>query len=64
MIKWNIDSDSLDISILSARNKVPSKFESQEYYNDRKFEALVALYGFNPLLMAVGYARKINSSEF
>lgn len=64
MIKWNIDSDSLDISILSARNKVPSKFESQEYYNERKFEALVALYGFNPLMMAVGYARKINSSEF
>ena len=46
MIKWNIDADSLDISILSAKNKVPSKFESQEYYNDKKFESLVALYGF------------------
>jgi hypothetical protein len=64
MIKWNIDSDSLDISIISAKNKVPSKFESQEYYNDRKFESLVALYGFNPLFMAVGHAKKIKSSEF
>ncbi len=64
MIKWNVDADSLDISIVSAKNKVPSKFESQEYYNDRKFEALVALYGFNPLFMAVGYAKKINSREF
>ncbi|GJM29311.1 MAG: hypothetical protein DHS20C17_19460 [Cyclobacteriaceae bacterium] len=64
MIKWNIDADSLDISILSAKNKVPSKFESQEYYNNQKFESLVALYGFNPLFMAVGHARKINASEF
>ena len=64
MIKWDIDTDSLDISILSAKNKVPSKFESQEYYNDKKFESLVALYGFNPLFMAVGHARKIKSSQF
>ena len=64
MIKWNIDADSLDISILSAKNKVPSKFESQEYYNDKKLESLVALYGFNPLFMAVGHAKKINTSEF
>lgn len=64
MIKWNIDSDSLDISILSAKNKVPSKFESQEYFNEKKLESLGALYGFNPLFMAVGHARKINSSEF
>jgi len=64
MIKWNVDADSLDISILSAKNKVPSKFESQEYYNNQKFESLVALYGFNPLFMAVGHARKINASEF
>ena len=64
MIKWNIDSDSLDISILSAKNKVPIKFESQEYYNDKKFESLVALYGFNPLFMAVGHARKIKSNSF
>ena len=64
MIKWNIDADSLDISILSAKNKVPSKFESQEYYNDQKFESLVALYGFNPLFMAVGHARKIDSNHF
>ena len=64
MIKWDIDRDSLDISILSAKNKVPSKFESQEYYNNKKFESLVALYGFNPLFMAVGHARKINANEF
>ncbi len=64
MIKWNIDADSLDISILSAKNKVPSKFESQEYYNNKKFESLVALYGFNPLFMAVGHAKKTNSNEF
>ena len=64
MLKWDMDADSLDVSILSAKNKIPSKFESQEYYNDKKFDALVALYGFNPLMMAVAYARKNNTSEF
>ena len=64
MLKWNMDADSVDISILSAKNKIPSRFESQEYYNDKKFDALVALYGFNPLMMAVAYARKNKTSEF
>ena len=64
MIKWHLDADSLDISILNAKNKIPVKFESQEYYKDAKFDALAALYGFNPLLMAVGYARKNKTGKF
>ncbi len=64
VLRWDMDADSLDVSILSAKNKIPSKFESHEYYNNDKFDALVALYGFNPLMMAVAHARKTKSSEF
>ncbi|MFA0961857.1 hypothetical protein AB9P05_08610 [Roseivirga sp. BDSF3-8] len=64
MIRWQTDLDSLDISILNARNEIPAIFESQEYYNEQRFNRLSGLYGYHPLLMAVSYARKNRSSEF
>lgn len=64
MIKWDLKADSLDISILNAKSQIPAIFESQEYFKAQSFNQLAGLYNFNPLLMAVGYARKINSSEF
>lgn len=64
MIKWDLKADSLDISILNAKSQIPAIFESQEYFKAQSFNQLAGLYNFNPLLMAVGYARKTNSSEF
>ena len=64
MIKWDLKTDSLDISILNAKSQIPAIFESQEYFKEKAFNQLAGLYNFNPLLMAVGYARRINSSEF
>ncbi len=64
MIKWDLKADSLDISILNAKSQIPAIFESQEYFKAQAFNQLAGLYNFNPLLMAVGYARKINSSSF
>ena len=64
MIKWDLNADSLDISILNAKSDIPAIFESQEYFKEKSFNQLAGLYNFNPLLMAVGYARKINSSAF
>lgn len=64
MVKWDLDTDSLDISILNAKNQIPALFESQEYYNDYRFNSLSGIYDFHPLVMVVGYARKLNSGEF
>lgn len=64
MIKWDLTADSLDISILNAKSQVPAIFTSQEYFKEQAFDQLVGLYNFNPLLMAVGYARRTRSSEF
>lgn len=64
MIKWDLSTDSLDIAILNAKSQVPAIFVSQEYFKEQAFSQLVGLYNFNPLLMAVGYARRIKSSEF
>ncbi len=64
MIRWNLNEDSLDISILNARNQIPAYFESQEYFNPDRFSEMAGLYKFHPLFLVVGYSRKINSGEF
>lgn len=64
VIRWHLDSDSLDISILSGKNQVPALFESQEYFNMNRFENLKGLYEYHPLQMVIAYARKKNSAEF
>ncbi|MGK7394559.1 MAG: hypothetical protein ACNS62_08295 [Candidatus Cyclobacteriaceae bacterium M3_2C_046] len=64
LIRWDLNADSLDISILTARNQIPAIFESKEYFNDNRLTRLSGLYGFNPLLMAYSYARKKRSERF
>ena len=64
MISWDLDTDSLDISIVTARNQIPALFESLEYFSDVRFNRLSGLYNFNPLLMAFSYARKQKSNSF
>ena len=64
MIKWDLNSDSLDISILNARSQIPAYFESREYFNPDRFGEIAGIYKFHPLFLVVGYSRKINSSEF
>lgn len=64
MIKWNLNSDSLDISILNAKSQLPAVFESHEYFNEFRFNSLTGLYSFHPLQMVIGYSRKIKSEEF
>ncbi|MCG8321226.1 MAG: hypothetical protein MI921_17115 [Cytophagales bacterium] len=64
MIKWDLNSDSLDISILNARSQISAYFESREYFNPDRFGEMAGIYKFHPLFLVIGYSRKINSSEF
>ena len=64
MIQWNLQTDSLAISTLSARDKVPVLFESEEYFSEDQFDQMGSMYNFHPLVMAVSYARKIRSGTF
>jgi hypothetical protein len=64
MLKWDLNTDSLDIRILNARKHIPATFESSEYFSEDRFNRLSGFFGFNPLLVAVSYARKINSAEY
>jgi hypothetical protein len=64
MINWDLDEDTLDISIASAKNIIPAYFESKEYFNKEDMTSLSGIYDFNPLIMVVYYARKTREKEF
>lgn len=64
IMRWDLRTDSLNISTLTARDKVPVVFESHEYYNEERFNSLSQMYGFHPLIMAVSYGRKNNTLSF
>lgn len=64
MIRWDLNADSLDISILNARNQVPTIFESRDYFDEQKFDDLAQAYGFHPLLVLTTTARKLRSNTF
>ncbi|HEY9116537.1 MAG TPA: hypothetical protein VIN11_01860 [Roseivirga sp.] len=55
---WNLDSDSLNISINSARADVPLMIESKDFYSDERFDDLSQIFSFHPLIAAVNMARK------
>jgi hypothetical protein len=64
MVDWDLDTDSLNLSRLNAKNQIPVLFESEEYFNKQRYNRLSGLYNFNPLLMAVGYSHRVNSLQF
>ena len=64
IMQWDLRTDSVNVSTLTARDKVPVLFESHEYFSDDEFAQLAQMYNFHPLIMAVGYARKSKSASF
>ncbi len=65
LIRWNLDNDSLDISILEAKRMVSANFESVDHYNYEDYVALGdKLYDFNPLGIVAAYAAKEGTNEF
>lgn len=64
VIKWDMDSDSLDISILNAKDLIPAVFTSQDFYADGKFKKYQGLYDFNPIGSVVRYARRRQTNTY
>ena len=64
MIEWDMNSDSLDISIMNGSTMIPAVFESEDYFNPIRFAKLSGLFGFHPVTMVVNYARKINQWDY
>ena len=64
IIRWDLNTDTLDISILNARDQVPAVFESEDYFNEEQFNNLTRVFGFHPLLILTNFASKKRSNSF
>ncbi|WP_109831626.1 hypothetical protein [Reichenbachiella versicolor] len=63
-IRWDIESDSLDISIMNGAQMIPAVFESEDFFNSVRFAKMSGLSGFHPIRLVVNYARKIHNSSY
>ncbi len=63
IIKWDVNSDSLDISLLGGRKELAAVFESVEHFDSLDFKYISGAYPFNPLNLLAGYSRK-NGDQF
>lgn len=64
MVRWDLNSDSIDVSVLLARHRVPAVFESDEYFNEERYAKYSGLWGFHPVTMVVNFARIYHTTEF
>jgi len=64
MVRWDLNSDSLDVSVLLARHQIPAVFESDEYFNEQRYAKYSGLWGFHPITTVVNFARKYRTTEF
>lgn len=64
IIRWQVDSSFMDISLLNARQRLPAVFESVEYYDEYRYNSLSEAYRFNPLALVVNYANKSGRDIF
>jgi hypothetical protein len=65
IVDWGMDADSLNISIMNARQLLPALFRSNEYYNEEEIGELNGVYNFNPLMMVYNYgSRKAKKRDF
>lgn len=64
ILSWDLNSDSLDLEINSARADVPLILESKDFYSAAKFEDMSQIFDFHPLFMAVNMAKNEGSNVF
>jgi len=63
-IKWNMNSDSVNFSILNGKDLIPVVIESKDFFNEARFSRMSGGYQFHPVVTSVYYARMFNTTEF
>lgn len=58
LLSWDLNSDSLNISINSARADVPLMLESKDFFSAERYFDLSQIFSFHPLIAAANMARK------
>jgi len=58
IVKWDVNSDSLEISLLGGRSELAAYFESVEHFDSLDFKYVSGMYPFNPLNMLASYSNR------
>jgi hypothetical protein len=53
---WDLGTNSIDFTIINAKNQVAAVYESIRYYQANKYSAIQGIYRFHPLQLVVGYS--------
>ncbi|MDX5348341.1 MAG: hypothetical protein LPJ89_04190 [Hymenobacteraceae bacterium] len=64
LLTWDLATSDINFSVLNAKNQIPAKFESIEYYSDVKYQQLMGVASFHPLQVLTYYAQKAKMSQF
>jgi hypothetical protein len=54
-LKWNVATDSMQLSILNAKKQIPAEIRSVDFYNEVEMAELQRLQKYHPLLILNGY---------
>ena len=63
-LEWQVQSDSLELTMLNARDKIPLRVESINYFDAIRYSSLRKGFDFHPLQMVAHHARKNKTLEF
>jgi hypothetical protein len=58
IVRWDLNKDSLDISLLGGRKELAAIFESVEHFDSLDFRYLSGTYNFHPLKLLAGYSKR------
>jgi hypothetical protein len=57
-IIWDLNSSTIDLTILNGKNQIQAVYESIEYFQADKYSMIQGMYRFHPLQMIIGYSEK------
>ncbi|MEQ9306305.1 MAG: hypothetical protein RJQ14_20500, partial [Marinoscillum sp.] len=63
-VKWDLDTDSVEFSIMNGKDLLPVTVESVDYFSMSRFSKLGSGFKFHPVNAAVFYANKFGIREF
>ena len=64
MLTWNLNTPQVNFSILSAKNEVPVRLTSKEYFTEQRYEQIRGTSDFHPLIIIANFANKRNTNSF
>ncbi|RED98941.1 hypothetical protein [Marinoscillum furvescens] len=64
IVEWDMDTDSVELSILNGKDLIPVVLESKDFFSQVRFSKLGSGFAFHPVNTSVYYANKFGTREF